>query len=200
MELGGVEGNPLGVPVLLVPNGLDRYPVGPGLGPVQSVEIKAGLVVERRRSIELQIVLTLEDVVENSEPAANRGLGIAKDVPCETQARRPIVLVGEVCALGRSGIARKDQAGGRVHKALALLAGYEAERSSLGIVFRLGIFVADAEIQRQPLAHVEVVLRVTRNLVRSNVIESVGALKVVVRQAKKKVGQIGAGSGAVDGP
>ncbi len=98
--------------------------------------------------------------------------------------------------MGRSGVARKYYAGGRVNKALALIARYEAERSSLGIVFRLGIFVTDTDVESQPWAYVEVVLRVTRILVGPDITESVSGLIVVIRQAKKEIGQIGARANA----
>ena len=173
---------------------------GAGLGPARRVEVKAGMVVERRGSIELENVFALKDVVEHSEATTNRGLGVAEDIPGETSARRPIVLIGEVDALRRSRIAGEDYARGRVDKALTLVAGYEAERSSLGIVFRLGVFVAEADVESQPAAHVKVVLRVTCNLVCSHVTESAWALEVVVGQAKKKIGQIRARANARSRP
>ena len=89
----------------------------------------------------MEIVLTLENVVEDAEASTNSGLGVAENIPCETEARRPIVLVGKVCALGRTRVARKNDARGRVDKTLALLARQEAERSPLGILLRLGIFI-----------------------------------------------------------
>src|SRR5580698_705323 len=42
----------------------------------------------------------------------------------------------------------------------------------------------------------KVVLRIARNLVRPNIAECIGGLKIVIRQAKQKVGQIGSGSNA----
>src|SRR5580658_9244958 len=176
--------------------GIGKITGGARLGPGQRIEIEAGLGVERRGSVELKIVFALKNVIEDSDSTANRGLRVAEDVPCPAETRRPIVLVGEVRSFWRSRVARKDQAGRRIHKALALVAGYKAKGSSLGVVFRFGILIAESEIEGQPSRQVKVVLRIARNLVRPNVAECIGGLKIVIWQAKQKVRQIGSGSNA----
>src|SRR6185369_16791346 len=76
----------------------------------QRIEKQVGCSEERSLSIELQIVFAFEYVVEHAEPAADAGLAVSKHVPGEADARRPIVLIGEIRALGRAGIAGKIEA------------------------------------------------------------------------------------------
>src|SRR5580704_1237355 len=195
-RVGRDRREPVGSSGIVGAEGVGKITGGARLRAGQRIEIEAGLGVERRGSIELKIVFALKNVIEDSDATANRGLRVAEDVPCPAEARRPIVLVGEVRSLWRSGVARKDQAGRRIHKALALVAGDKAKRSSLGVVFRFGVLIAESEIESQPARNMKVVLRIARNLVRPNIAECIGGLKIVIRQAKQKVGQIGSGSNA----
>src|ERR1051326_3980241 len=64
---------------------------------------------EWRLPVELQVIFTLEHIVEDAATAANAGFAVAFWVPGKTDARSPIILVREVCPCWSALIAREQQ-------------------------------------------------------------------------------------------
>jgi len=62
----------------------------------------------------------------------------------------------------------------------------------LGIVFGLGVFVTDAQVQREVLSNLPIVLKITGVLMSANVVQRLSGLEVVIGQTKEEVGEIGA--------
>src|SRR5262249_12136176 len=96
---------------------------GAGSSHTAIVEYRAGEAKEGRLSVELQVVFALEHVVENARTSTDAGAAVATWVPGKSYARSPVVLVGEVRALGRALVSREQQRCGRVYKAGGVRSG-----------------------------------------------------------------------------
>src|SRR6185369_7759848 len=64
---------------------------------------------ERWLTVKLQVVFTLQNVVEDADATTNAPAAIPKWVQGETEAWREIVLVREVCSLGSAFVSRERQ-------------------------------------------------------------------------------------------
>jgi hypothetical protein len=89
---------------------------------------------ERRLAVELEIVFSLENVVENAEAAANTQLSAWR--PRKTKARRPVVFVRKIRALRGIRITGEQDALWRIRKHRRLLTQRPGEGATLQIFFR----------------------------------------------------------------
>src|ERR1700758_2630378 len=67
-------------------------------------EKQTGVGEEWRLSVELKIILPLQNVVENSKSTAKTGLAVSGDIPRKSNARSPVLLVWEIYTCRRAGI------------------------------------------------------------------------------------------------
>src|SRR5258705_4498973 len=97
------------------------------------IKEQAGGSKERRLPIELQVVFAFQDVIEDTEAAANAGFGVAKWVPGKSNARSPVVFIRKVRTPWRSRIPWKQQSNRGIHETLRLGAGNNRERPSFQV-------------------------------------------------------------------
>src|ERR1700733_569994 len=81
-------------------------------------EEQARVADEWGLAVELKVIFTLENIVENAETAADAGFAAAGRVPGESEAGREVFLVRKVGTLGDAGIAGKYQPQRSVYKPL----------------------------------------------------------------------------------
>src|SRR5262249_55311795 len=98
---------------------------------VERREAKTIKPEERRLSIELQIVLALQDVVEDAESPTYTGLLGRGESEAETG--RPIIFIGEVGPVGRARIAGKEESFRSIDEPLGLLVKSQREGAALQI-------------------------------------------------------------------
>src|SRR5580704_141301 len=77
--------------------------------------------------VELQIIFTLQDVVEHPESATDAGFSIAARIPGEAQARRPIGSLRKIHAPGRARTSGKHHSRRGYGKTGGLQAGNDRE-------------------------------------------------------------------------
>src|SRR5205814_673180 len=124
----------------------------------QRIEEKVRGAKEWWLAIELEIVLSLEDVIKDTEAAADTHLAVAFRVPGEAQAGRPIVAVRIIGPARRSGVSREQQARRRIGKDAGLLAQHRREGAPLQIQLGRAVFIADPECQPEIAADLPFVL------------------------------------------
>src|ERR1700733_9415698 len=88
---------------------------------------QAGTGEEWRLPVELQIIFTLQDVVEHPESATNAGFTIPARIPGEADARRPIGSIGKIHTPGRARISGEHHSRRSSGKTGGLQAGNDRE-------------------------------------------------------------------------
>src|SRR5580698_4221818 len=79
----------------------------PALRRANAVEVETRLGIKRDLAVELQVIFAFQDVVENSEAAADAGLAFPCRIPGKAEAGREVLLVREVHTGWSSGITEK---------------------------------------------------------------------------------------------
>src|SRR3981081_3200000 len=77
--------------------------------PSQRWETKGGKPEEGGLPVKLQVILSLQDVVENPETASNACFAAPLRIPGKADARRPVILVRKIGADRSLGVAREEQ-------------------------------------------------------------------------------------------
>ena len=98
-------------------------------------EVQSRIREKRRLAVELQVILALEDIIEDTKSAADTGLPVTVRIPGEPEAGRPVFRIRKVGAIGRR-VAGKNQASGGIDEARGLVARNHGERPPLGVIFR----------------------------------------------------------------
>jgi len=96
-------------------------------------------IKERWLAVELQVVFTFKNVIEDTHSPSDASLGISEWLPGKAETGSEIVLVGKVGAFRNSRIAGKDQPTGALGKTVDRWPGtMEKERpavSTLGVLY-----------------------------------------------------------------
>src|SRR5215813_1157952 len=158
------------------------------------IKEQAGAAKERRLPVELQVVLAFQDVIENTEAAADAGFGIAKRIPGKSDARRPVILIRKVRALWRSRISRKHQSNRGVHETLRVRTRNNRERTSFQVELGRVVFIADTQVDGQALGGTPFILEKCISGFAANVGRCRGRLEKLIRRAEQEVRQRVAGS------
>ena len=79
----------------------------------EPVEEEEGIAEERRLTVELQVILALQDVVEDAGSPSNAHFPIALRIPGETEPGCEVGLIREIGAAGGSRISGEQDTGRR---------------------------------------------------------------------------------------
>ena len=109
------------------------------------IEITIDFAVERRRTVELEIVFAFQYVVEEADASANADLAIAPRIPCKPESWCEVVFVREIRALRSTLVSRKNYTERREREPRGLVARNDRKRSSLGVALGSAVLVADAQ-------------------------------------------------------
>src|SRR5262249_49138542 len=145
---------------------------------------------ERSLPVKLQVVFSLENVVEDPEAGAQAGLAVAEDVPRDSDPRSPIIFVGEIRAARRTRVARKHKTDRSVDEPFRLEAGNEGERASLQITLGGTVFIPDTQRQNKVFAYAPFILSKPIDVLGPNIRGRFAELGVIVGQAKQEICQI----------
>src|SRR6201984_187285 len=144
-------------------------------------EKQTGVAEEWRLSVELQIILALQNVVEHSESTTKTGFAVSGDIPRKANARRPVLCVWEIYTSRRAGISWIHQSRRCIRKHLRLQSRYDREGTSLGIFLWAVVFVPYAQIQRKSFRQTPLILKKTVIRLAANVRGGGRRLKVRLR-------------------
>ncbi len=159
--------------------------------PAVAAGMDVGCAEERRDTIVLQVIFALQNIVENAEPAADAGLSVSEDVVGEAETGRPIIFIWKIHAPRSARVTRKNDAVGSVDEFLRLQPWNEGKGTSFSVIFRLGIFIANAQGQSQAFAEMPGILRESGVLVGANIRRRFGVLEIFIGQSHEEIGKIG---------
>src|ERR1700677_1302795 len=100
---------------------------------------------KRRRAVELEVVLGLQDVIKNSEASADTGLAGPPGVPGKSDSRRPVVLGRKIDSARGTGVSRVDEVLRCIGKYDGLVTRNNVESASLRVVLWRAVLVPDSQ-------------------------------------------------------
>src|SRR5262249_24247529 len=151
-------------------------------------EIKGIEAKEGRLSIELQVVLAFQDVIEDAKAAAHAHLAVGEGVPGEAKAWSKVILVGEVGAFRSSRVTGEKQTGGRIGEYLRIRPQLKVKGPALRVQFGRAVLVAQAKRQRKvaqdlPLIRGKGIIRLA-----ADIGGRLAKLREYIRQSHQEIG------------
>src|ERR1700733_549782 len=167
---------------------LIKIACGPALRRANAVEEETRLRIKRDLAVELQVIFALQDVIKKSEAAADAGLAASGGVPGKAEAGRKVLLIGEVHAGWRPGIAGEHHPQRRVGKSLRLQSWNHRKAAALSVGFGRVVFVTQTHREHKILAYMQLVLAKYISALAAYVGKGKRSLKIGRRGSEQKVG------------